>query len=132
MPCNHIARVVAILAMRAGMLLAALPAFDPRVLAARAAEARCATLVHVVARRVAATCDDARWAAIADAVPPARPAYAARVLAALRGARRPSPLVWRLEVRGASDSRPRAVAAVAASALRELEIATDRFRARAP
>jgi hypothetical protein len=105
--------------------LARLPTFDPAVLAARAADARATTVVHVVARHVADRCGDAAWARVADRITPARPRYAARVLAALRGERRPSPLAWRLEVRASSDSRPRALAAACASALRELEIAID-------
>jgi hypothetical protein len=108
--------------------VARVPGFDPGVLATRAIEARATSLVHVVARHLAERCADDVWAALAERVPPARPRYAARVLAALRGDRRPSPLAWRLEVRAASDARLRAVAAVGASALRELEIATDRLR----
>jgi hypothetical protein len=111
--------------------VAALPAFDPATFAARAAEARCTTIVHVVARHVASACDDPRWAALADRIAPARPRYAARVLATLHGPPPPSSrtsIAWRLAIRAASDSRPRAAAAAIASGLRELEIAADRFR----
>ena len=58
------------------------------------------------------------WRAIADRVEPRRRGFAERMLARLRGERHPSELVLRLEARGASDARSRAIAAVAAAAVR--------------
>jgi hypothetical protein len=111
-------------------LAALAPGFDPDALAARAEEARCCTIVHVIARHLAEACGDARWEAVARRVPPTRARYAAHVLATLQGERRPSTLAWRLEARAASDGRARCLAAVAASAMREAELAIERAASR--
>ena len=101
--------------------IARLPAFDPAVLRARATEARCGTLVHIVATHVAHMTGDERWRAIAAEILPARPDYAARVLATLREKRKRGLYAWRLELRASSDSRARRVATLATTGLRELE-----------
>ena len=92
------------------------PSFDATVLAARAREARCTTIVHVAARKIAEEARDPRWARVASTLAPARPAYARRMLATLAGTRRiPRPLQV-LEARGASDSRARSLGSIALSA----------------
>jgi hypothetical protein len=111
--------------------LARLAAFDPDVLAHRAEEGRCTTIVHVVARSIAERGDDARWGEIAERISPARPRHAARVLATMRGERHPPLLAWQLEVRGASDSPARSVAAIVATALHGVESATRQHLAHA-
>ena len=99
-----------------------LPGFDPVTLESRTIEARCSTIVHIVASHVAKVAGDARWEEIAARIPPARPDYAARVLATLRGERTNALLTWRLEVRASSDSPARRLGALAVTALRELEL----------
>lgn len=108
-------------------LVAELPAFDPVVFAARAGEARATTLVHVVARCMGERMSErtgeranASWMRVADAVPPARPAYAEEMLRWLR-ARRPSSIGRRLRIRAASDARPDALAAATLAIFWEAE-----------
>ena len=119
--------------LRDSQLIAEQPAFDVDALAARAAEARCTTLVHVVARHVARACDSEAWSRVASRVVPARARYASRVLRSLEDARerRGARLaLWRALVRASSDDRARAAAAVLASAARELETAPARLAVR--
>jgi hypothetical protein len=90
--------------------IARLASFRVEALAERARAAGCTTLVHVVARHLASTRDDARWAEIAVAVPPARAAYAESVVRALGDAE--GSLLGRAKLRAAADGRLRQVAAV--------------------
>jgi hypothetical protein len=93
--------------------------WSSRQFAERVREARCTTMVHVVARYVAETRQDEAWRAISQLVVPRRLRYAERMLARLRGERRASELMLRLESRGASDGRARSLAALAVAAVRE-------------
>jgi hypothetical protein len=99
--------------------------FDPGVFAARARDAGCRTLVHVVAQYIAEARGDGVWSAIAERIPPRRPAYARRVLARLRDERRPPEILVRLESRAMCDGRLRAAAAVATAAAREAILLTN-------
>ena len=100
--------------------------FDVATLADRAREARCRTLVNVVARWMVASRADDAWGAIASRIPPARAAYAARILDAARRDPPPSSLAWRLAFRASSDARASALAAIGGAALHEIELAHDR------
>ena len=91
------------------------PGFTPSRFAERAAEARCTTIVHVVARHLSEAHGDARWGEIAARVPPARARYAERMLATLASGG-PAALAARVNARAASDSPIRALASVAVGA----------------
>lgn len=101
-------------------LVAELPAFDPLVLAARAREAGATTIVHVVARCVGERAANASWERVAEATPPARPAYAREMLRWVHEGRRAS-IGRRLRIRAASDARSDAFAAAAVAILWEAE-----------
>jgi hypothetical protein len=99
----------------------ALPAFDARVLAARARQAGNGTLLWTLARWLDETRGCVGWRAVHRAVgAPSRPRYAARMLALWAAPEGTSRLQRRLLVRAASDDpryRAAAIATMAAWAL---------------
>jgi hypothetical protein len=96
------------------------PGFDRDLFARRARAHHASTLVHVVARFLARR-SNTDWEEIARLVPPARPAFAAEMLRWAEGAPR-ADAARRLRIRGASDVRARAAAAMGLAVLCQAEM----------
>jgi hypothetical protein len=97
------------------------PGFDPATFHERVREAECTTVAHVVANVVATLAESREWEEMAARIVPARRRYAARILSDL-GVKQARPALWRrISARACADSRSRALAALGASGLHEIE-----------